>query len=252
MDDASDERWLAVPGYEGIYEVSDLGRVRSIPRIDNLGRHWRGLILRPAPQARTGYLGVRLSRSGVTSTHAIHRLVMLAFIGPPPPGQEVCHGPNGRLDNRLSELSYGTHAKNSGPDKARDGTLARGSDAPGAKLSEADVREIRRRHAAGELHREIAKDFPVGKGAISAAVSGRDWGHLPGAAGTGRRMELQARGVDAGGVKLTQAQVLAIRAEHASGESRARLAAAFGISLSNVRRIVRGETWTHLPSGGSR
>jgi len=68
-----------------------------------------------------GYHYVGLSVDGVVRTRVVHQLVAEAFIGPCPAGQKVCHGPTGKLDNRPSNLSYGSHSDNH-LDKRRDGT----------------------------------------------------------------------------------------------------------------------------------
>ena len=97
--DGSGERWLPIPGYEDRYEVSDRGRVRS----------W---VSRPSPRLlsqirqNTGYVTVALSRGGFTEQQLIHRLVLLAFVGPCPDGMETRHLDGLRPNNRLTNLAY--------------------------------------------------------------------------------------------------------------------------------------------------
>jgi DNA-binding transcriptional regulator YhcF (GntR family) len=111
------ERWLPVVGYEGYYEVSDWGRVRSLhPQ----GRP-RGKFLRPSAGT---YLVVNLSKDHVRESWPVHRLVGEAFLGPLPPGMMTRHGPGGPYDNRLVNLSYGSAAENA-DDQVRDGTAVR-------------------------------------------------------------------------------------------------------------------------------
>lgn len=118
------ERWLPVPGYEGAYEVSDLGRVRSVDReiLARDGRRWkqRGKVLTPSPDGQ-GYVLVGLCREGQPALFRVHQLVAAAFHGPCPDGKEVCHGPNGKADNRPGNLRWGTRQENM-LDKRRDGT----------------------------------------------------------------------------------------------------------------------------------
>ena len=98
------EQWLPVVGYEGLYEVSDLGLVRSL-----IGR---GRVLRPGPQRR-GYLTVSLTdRSGKARSRRVHQLVLAAFVGPLPAGMEVLHRNDVPGDNRLTNLYYGTRSQN--------------------------------------------------------------------------------------------------------------------------------------------
>jgi hypothetical protein len=120
VPDATHETWRPIPGYECLYEVSDLGRVRSLPRKGGNNRTYGGKILKLILSAP--YLNVALSHDGIEAKHRVHSLVMLAFAGPRPVGQEVRHGPGGALDNRLTNLCYGTPAENSA-DMVRDGTV---------------------------------------------------------------------------------------------------------------------------------
>lgn len=108
--------WREIPGYEGFYEVSDQGFLRSVDRVvlmsNGVHRPTRGVALRTRVNPANGYEIVNLVRNAVRVTFPVHRLVMLAFVGPCPPGQEVLHGPGGKLDNRLVNLRYGTHIDN--------------------------------------------------------------------------------------------------------------------------------------------
>jgi len=180
MNDATDETWRPIAGFEGLYEVSDLGRVRSLPREIRNGPHGRtrreGRIL--APRIRRRYLAVTLSRSGDHLTVSVHGLVAAAFIRPCPPGQQVRHGPSGKLDNRAVNLSYGTPAENSA-DKVRDGTVTHFSpsgDVNGnAKLSWAIVAECRLRRAAGATIAALAREHQVDASTMSVALAGLTW-----------------------------------------------------------------------------
>jgi hypothetical protein len=98
------ERWRAVPDYEGYYEVSDQGRLRSL-------RYTPPRILRGGTD-RCGYNRFTLTRQGSQKTASIHGLVMLAFVGPLPEGMEVRHRNGDPSDNRLANLVYGTHLEN--------------------------------------------------------------------------------------------------------------------------------------------
>jgi hypothetical protein len=105
------EEWRAIPGYEGSYEVSNLGRVRSLDRITDRGRRWRGRLMNPCP-LQNGYLIVTLWRDGKQRTPLVHRLVLLAFVGPATDSYEALHANGDRADNRIANLSWGTHSNN--------------------------------------------------------------------------------------------------------------------------------------------
>ena len=101
--------WRPVPGYEGLYEVSDGGDVRSIATAQ-----------RPRPQPRLvkhsddgrGYRRLRLCLNGTKRAWRVHQLVALAFLGPRPEGQEVRHRDGNRSRNVPDNLEYGTSQQN--------------------------------------------------------------------------------------------------------------------------------------------
>lgn len=105
------ETWRPVLGFEGTYEVSDLGCVRSLDRTTKGGRHIPGVLLRQA-SGPTGYRHVTLQLDGRRETRSVHRIVLEAFKGRRPVGMEACHGAGGPADNRLSNLRWGTHSEN--------------------------------------------------------------------------------------------------------------------------------------------
>lgn len=116
--------WLPVPGWEGNYEVSDEGDVRSLDRVVTLPngqkRSYKGKLLKPTVN-RLGYPMVVLSRPGEQRTMKVHRLVLTAFVGPCPDGMEACHNNGDRGDARLENLRWDTHSNNQ-YDRRRHGT----------------------------------------------------------------------------------------------------------------------------------
>lgn len=92
----------------------------------------------------------------------------------------MLHGPAGRLDNSLSNLSYGTPTENNGRDRLRDGTLPRGSRQGNSKLTEGDVLAIRSRCAAGERAIDLAQEYGVSQWTIYDSRN-RSWAWLEGA-----------------------------------------------------------------------
>jgi hypothetical protein len=104
------ENWRAVPGYEGIYEVSDQGRVRGLERLTSHGRLQEGRFLHG--NVELGYRKVALSKLGRQKKFRVHRLVMMAFVGPLPDGMVTRHLNGIKADNRLENLQYGTQLEN--------------------------------------------------------------------------------------------------------------------------------------------
>lgn len=106
----STEKWAPIRGYDGAYEVSDHGRVRSLDRVDSAQRRLRGRLLRPTTRAK--YQSVTLSSSGVHRYFYVHRLVAQAFVFNPDPSYEVCHIDGDRLNNHASNLRWDSHQAN--------------------------------------------------------------------------------------------------------------------------------------------
>lgn len=109
------ERWLPVVGYEGYYEVSSLGRVRSIARVIPHRRYgemrWPGGLLKPYKTAK-GYLMVCLSRDSKSKMVLTHRLVLAAFVGPCPVGAEGCHNDGNKTNNTVTNLRWDSRSAN--------------------------------------------------------------------------------------------------------------------------------------------
>lgn len=116
----SDERWLPVPGYEGIYEVSDKGNVRGLERINARGRAQHAKPLSDLV-ARSGHHFVSLCKDGSQRRFGVYVLVLMAFVGPRPPKHDACHWNDDPSDNRLEILRWGTRSENR-LDAVRNGT----------------------------------------------------------------------------------------------------------------------------------
>lgn len=166
-----EEVWRSASGYAGFYEVSNYGRVASLPHATTPGKILKGTL------STKGYRVVGLSKYGKVKIVPVGRLVLETFIGPRPPDHQVCHGPNGKADDSLANLSWGTPSQNQ-LDRRRDGTSNQGERSAAATLTEAVVLECRRRYAAGETQSALAAEFGVSSGAMSNAIRGRTWSHL--------------------------------------------------------------------------
>jgi len=100
-----------------------------------------------------------------------------AWIGPIPDGYEVNHR-NGRKDqNDVNNLEIVTPQENR-EHAMRYGLIRRGEDNPRARLTESSVRDIRRRHAAGETIRRLAREFDLAKKTISLVINRKTWKHV--------------------------------------------------------------------------
>ena len=158
------EQWKPVPGYEGLYEVSDQGKVKSL----------RSGKLMKLSVANTGYMQLQLSDKHRRSVCHVHRLVLEAFVGPAPIGMEGCHANGIRTDNRLSNLRWDTRKGNMA-DARKHGRTNRGERSPSAKLTREQVLAIR---AAIGTQREIASRFGISREQARDIRSGKRWGWL--------------------------------------------------------------------------
>jgi hypothetical protein len=109
------ENWKAIEDYEGHYEVSDLGNVRSVDRVvlgrDNSTDFRKGRLLKPGVSNR-GYLRVVLVKDGNKRNYPVHRLVAAAFVPNPNNLPQVNHKEGNKKDNRASELEWCTQLYN--------------------------------------------------------------------------------------------------------------------------------------------
>jgi NUMOD4 motif/HNH endonuclease len=161
------ERWKQVVGWPD-YEVSDLGRVRRLTTRG--GRPLDVPRLKKLTPDKEGYLRVVLS-NGKTRTCKVHRMVLGAFVGPCPPGQETRHKNGRQDDNCLTNLLWGTRREQF-EDQVRVGSDTRGERNGAAKLTNAQALEIRRRLAAGERGINLAREFRVGQPTITRIKKG--------------------------------------------------------------------------------
>ena len=155
------EIWKDIGDYEGLYQVSNMGRVKSLARTIIKRRKLLGdytapvaeRILKPSPNNK-GYPVVNLSKNGKVIMRTVHTLVAEAFIGPPQPGEEVRHGDGVRSNPALYNLCYGTRKQNV-EDAIAHGTFG-GVNTGNAQLNAEQVREIRSQRST---HAQILADF---------------------------------------------------------------------------------------------
>jgi len=169
------EIWGDVIGYEGLYQVSDRGRVK---RVAGGQGAQAGRVLKPQLNTVTGYLHVGLSQDGKVSRKYVHRLVLEAHVGSAPsPKHEGNHKSGDRANNRVENLEWVTRAENERHAFRELGHEGAKGEANGsAILTRDDVIEIRELWATGEyLQRELAEMFGISEGAIGHIVRRETW-----------------------------------------------------------------------------
>ena len=173
------EVWKDIGDYEGSYQVSNMGRVRSLDRVvtfkDGRVRKYKGRVLKLCVNTQ-GYEVIQLYNDNVGTTKTVHRLVLEAFKPHVNMSDlEVNHMDGNKLNNHLINLEWVT---------GRDNILHaydiglrsnKGERNPHAKLSNTDVLEILQKLDKGGTHRDIALDYGVSKGCISKINVGIRW-----------------------------------------------------------------------------
>ncbi len=177
--ETEEEIWKDIPGYEGYYQASNLGLIRSLDRISMiLGRPKKvfGRVIRLKTNKNNGYRMAILCVNGERKTHTVHRLVAKAWHENPNSLGDVNHRNGDKSDNRPENLEWCSrsdnliHAYSSGLKISVKGTRVWTN-----KLTEDQVREIF--HSAG-IHREIGERFGVKKACVAAIKKRRIWKHI--------------------------------------------------------------------------
>jgi hypothetical protein len=170
------ELWNDVAGFEGLYQVSDEGRVQSLVRVTPteqlLGTRRHKAYLTPQKNP-SGHYQVTLSRAGASSRALVHMMVARAFLGPGLPGEEVVFADGDFANMRRSNLSWRSR-KAHFEQKVKTGTRRRAANGQSG-LTEYDVRQIRSSKLA---NRQLALLFGVSNVSIHNIKTGKTWGHI--------------------------------------------------------------------------
>lgn len=172
------EIWKDIPGYEGLYQASRSGKIRSMSRrLDYRtgSRMIDGRILRPA-LSKEGYLRVCLCREGEEKNGKVHRLICLTFLPNPENKPHVNHKDGNKLNNHVDNLEWCTASYN------QRHAFAKGLAKPnysGRKIDYETAEIIRKRCANGETKSVLGKEFGLSKGHIWFIVSGFCWNKKP-------------------------------------------------------------------------
>lgn len=274
----STERWKNVIGYEGLYQVSDMGRVKSlfydskigyekiriikellnekitiskISQMINIDRltirriknnYYKEKILKPWKNANgNGYrLIISLSKNKKRKRFYVHILVAEAFIGPCPPNMECCHNDGNGENNLVSNLRYGTHKENM-EDMILHGNSNLGIKNPNCKLTEEQILEIIDLINSGILLQEIANTFNVSVGLICNIKNRKLWLHLTQNIRINRK-KIQRKS-NRGNTKLTDNDLTEIKMLIGSGFPSSEIALKFNVSFNTINRIRKNITF---------
>lgn len=182
-----EEQWKPVVGYENHYEVSSLGRIRTVPRMIKHGKGWstRDMKIRYMKLHPTRFGHLRLTLVGddgrdFRRPYLVHRLVAEAFIPNPENKPQVNHIDNNPANNHVSNLIWGTpqenltHAANCNRMKRLPGEAN-----PNVKLTEQQVTEIRTKYIPRIYsQRMLAREYKVDQTLIEHIVNRKTWTHI--------------------------------------------------------------------------
>lgn len=173
-----DEIWKDIAGYEGYYQVSSTGIVRSLDRHDCIKRFRPAQIMTQSNDS-DGYKVVTLSKGGKQRTAKVHQLVARAFIPNVNNFPEINHKDENKTNNSVSNLEWCTTRYNLTYGHRLD--CVKGENAPKHKLTEEQVKEIRAIYKKGSLEfgqSALSKKYGVSHQSIGAIVKGSTWKHL--------------------------------------------------------------------------
>lgn len=170
------EEWRVVPGFDGWYEASSLGRVRSWRTRERRPRRADEPVVLAGRDIGEGHRHVRLTHPVLGEVDvAVHHLVLAAFGQPRPHGLVCDHINASRSDNRVENLRSVSAAENVAHAASLGRIWRRPSPRSVSTLSEADVAAMRRLRAEGVLVKELAARFRVGTSTVSRIVHGQTW-----------------------------------------------------------------------------
>lgn len=222
--DQTTERWLPVVGYEGIYEVSSHGRVRSLSRADFVGRKRQGRVL--APGCQNGYFFVHLCKGGNKRVQRVHKLVASAFLGERPEGCTVNHIDGDKTNNHPNNLEYMTQG-----DNVRHALFL---GLRGNTVSRERIWEIREAYSVipSPTFIALAKEFDLSESTIREIVRAKSYVDVPNRDGS-KAVPMPVRrglmGVD-------------VYALHMSGQSFHAIARQYGADPGNVCKAFHKAT----------
>jgi hypothetical protein len=169
------EIWKEIQGFEGLYEASTYGRIKSLPKfvLNNRGGGYTKEKIKSTQLNHKGYETVSLSKNGIDKRVFVHRLIALTFISNPDNKPQINHKDGNKLNNHYDNLEWNTnqenqlHAYKTGLNKSHRANV---------KLTLEQIESIKKEYIPKvNSQTKIAKKYGVHKSTIQAIISGRNW-----------------------------------------------------------------------------
>ena len=176
------EIWKDIKGYEGYYQVSNYGKIKSLERFreNGFGGYIHKERILKSQTGCNGYEFINLSKKGIVKHLCIHRFVAIAFI-PNPEDKPCTNHKNGiRTDNRLSNLEWATYSENAIHGIKRNGNwIVKGEKHPKAFFKNSDILKIRHLYKSKKMRKcEIAKKYNTNQSTIHSIIIRKSWKHI--------------------------------------------------------------------------
>jgi hypothetical protein len=175
------EIWKDIEGYEGLYQISNYGRVKTLSRITNFGNRIKIIpeIIKKLSNDKDGYLITTLSKQSRKKNIKIHRIVADTFIDNPLNKPTVNHKNGIKTDNYVSNLEWATYLENNLHGYNHNLISHKGINNSSSKLNESEVMEIRELYRNKKLkHRELSAMFNVSTANITNILNRKIWKHI--------------------------------------------------------------------------
>lgn len=230
------EEWKDHPRYEGLYQFSKMGRVKSFHR------NKQGKIIKPTVTTH-GRLVVNLRARGHCHMFFVHRLVLETFVGPCPPGLQCCHNDGNPQNNWLTNLRWDT-PKSNVQDSIKHGVHVHGVKFPQSKLKDSDIPKIFQLSNSGMSLGSIGESFGVSDETIRRVLTRKIWKHVQ--VSYIYTPSAPLRGVDVHFAKLKETDIPKIFQLRNSGLTLKSISEIFGVSFQSVQLILSRKNWKHV------
>lgn len=170
-----EEVWKDVVGHEGLYEVSNLGRIRSLPRITT-SRPMKGKLLSTATKDTKRYEKVCLSYNGNYKYYKVHQVVARAFIDNPENKPQINHIDGNRHNNKVDNLEWVTSTENNS--RAKKHGMLLGENHQNTNYTEEQIKEVKLMLKQGLKNIDIERVTGINHKRISEIKCGKVWSHI--------------------------------------------------------------------------